>query len=49
MMGLMLHSKGKQLMRTEQYRDALEVLQMGEVSSLFAHVSKNSCNLLSAD
>lgn len=30
MMGLMLHSKGKQLIRTEQYRDALEVLHMGE-------------------
>lgn len=30
MMGLMLHSKGKQLMRTEQYKDALEVLLMGE-------------------
>ncbi|XP_021757845.1 NEDD8 ultimate buster 1-like [Chenopodium quinoa] len=30
MMGLMLHTKGKQLMRTQQYKDALEVLEMGE-------------------
>ena len=45
MMGLMLHSKGKQLIRTEQYRDALEVLHMGEVSSKLAHVSKNCSNL----
>lgn len=45
MMGLMLHSKGKQLIRTEQYRDALEVLHMGEVSSMLAHVSKNCSNL----
>ncbi|KAL3641167.1 hypothetical protein CASFOL_016135 [Castilleja foliolosa] len=30
MMGLMLHSNGKALIRREQYRDALEVLTMGE-------------------
>ncbi|GMH18984.1 hypothetical protein Nepgr_020825 [Nepenthes gracilis] len=30
MMGLMLHAKGKQLIRSEQYKDALEVLAMGE-------------------
>lgn len=32
MMGLMLHANAKALMRREQYRDALEVLNMGEVS-----------------
>ena len=32
MMGLMLHANGKALMKREQYRDALEVLNMGEVS-----------------
>lgn len=31
MMGLMLHVKGKQLIRGEKYKDALEVLAMGEV------------------
>lgn len=30
MMGLMLHAKGKQLIKTQQYKDALEVLEMGE-------------------
>lgn len=30
MMGLMLHTKGKQLLRIQQYKDALEVLEMGE-------------------
>ncbi|KAL8488452.1 hypothetical protein ACS0TY_024196 [Phlomoides rotata] len=30
MMGLMLHANAKALMRREQYRDALEVLTMGE-------------------
>ncbi|GFP89363.1 nedd8 ultimate buster 1 [Phtheirospermum japonicum] len=30
MMGLMLHANGKALIRREQYRDALEVLSMGE-------------------
>ncbi|XP_047944617.1 NEDD8 ultimate buster 1-like isoform X2 [Salvia hispanica] len=32
MMGLMLHANGKALMKREQYRDALEVLNMGEES-----------------
>ncbi|XP_057767917.1 uncharacterized protein LOC130988157 isoform X2 [Salvia miltiorrhiza] len=32
MMGLMLHANGKALMRREQYKDALEVLNMGEES-----------------
>lgn len=32
MMGLMLHANAKALIRREQYRDALEVLTMGEVS-----------------
>ncbi|RDY03563.1 NEDD8 ultimate buster 1, partial [Mucuna pruriens] len=32
MMGLMLHAKGKQLIRQENYKDALEVLSMGEES-----------------
>lgn len=31
MMGLMFHTNAKALMRREQYRDALEVLTMGEV------------------
>ncbi|KAG7984559.1 hypothetical protein I3843_04G166700 [Carya illinoinensis] len=30
MMGLMLHANGKQLIRSENYKDALEVLTMGE-------------------
>ncbi|XP_057968287.1 uncharacterized protein LOC131157874 [Malania oleifera] len=30
MMGLMLHAKGKQLIRKQNYKDALEVLAMGE-------------------
>ncbi|GAB4828208.1 hypothetical protein Ancab_035123 [Ancistrocladus abbreviatus] len=30
MMGLMLHTKGKQLLRKQQFKDALEVLAMGE-------------------
>ncbi|KMT02710.1 hypothetical protein BVRB_8g192990 [Beta vulgaris subsp. vulgaris] len=30
MMGLMLHTKGKQLTRFQQFKDALEVLEMGE-------------------
>ncbi|KNA22319.1 hypothetical protein SOVF_035290 [Spinacia oleracea] len=30
MMGLMLHTKGKQLMRKQQYKDALHVLKLGE-------------------
>lgn len=33
MMGLMLHAKGKRLIRQKNYNDALEVLYMGEVSS----------------
>lgn len=33
MMGLMLHAKGKRLIRQGNYKDALEVLSMGEVSS----------------
>ncbi|KAL9267002.1 NEDD8 ultimate buster 1-like protein [Drosera capensis] len=32
MMGLMLHSKGKQLIESREYKDALEVLTMGEAS-----------------
>lgn len=32
MMGLMLHANAKALLRREQYKDALEVLTMGEVS-----------------
>ena len=32
MMGLMLHTNAKQLIRRENYKDALEVLTMGEVS-----------------
>lgn len=32
MMGLMLHANGKKLIRNENYKDALEVLSMGEVS-----------------
>lgn len=32
MMGLMLHANAKVLLRREQYKDALEVLTMGEVS-----------------
>ncbi|PKI66747.1 hypothetical protein CRG98_012942 [Punica granatum] len=35
MMGLMLHTKGKQLIRKQMYKDALEVLEMGEVSFWF--------------
>ncbi|THG02320.1 hypothetical protein TEA_021162 [Camellia sinensis var. sinensis] len=31
MMGLMLHANAKQLIRTERYKDALEVLAMGEI------------------
>jgi len=34
MMGLMLHAKGKRFIRKGNYKDALEVLTMGEVSSL---------------
>jgi hypothetical protein len=34
MMGLMLHAKGKHLIKGGNYKDALEVLTMGEVSSL---------------
>ena len=33
MMGLMLHANAKRLMNLENYKDALEVLSMGEVSS----------------
>lgn len=33
MMGLMLHANAKQLIRREKYKDALEVLAMGEVSN----------------
>lgn len=32
MMGLMLHANAKNLMAREMYKDALEVLTMGEVS-----------------
>ncbi|CAJ1975612.1 unnamed protein product [Sphenostylis stenocarpa] len=32
MMGLMLHAKGKKLIKQENYKDALEVLSMGEES-----------------
>lgn len=35
MMGLMLHAKGKRLIRQGNYKDALEVLSMGEVSPYF--------------
>lgn len=31
-MGLMLHAKGKKLIKQGNYKDALEVLSMGEVS-----------------
>lgn len=34
MMGLMLHAKGKRLIKGGNYKDALEVLTMGEVSCL---------------
>lgn len=34
MMGLMLHAKGKRLIKQGNYKDALDVLTMGEVSSL---------------
>lgn len=41
MMGLMLHTKGKQLTRFQQFKDALEVLEMGEVSGrLVAFICK---------
>ena len=33
MMGLMLHENSKNLIRRQLYKDALEVLTMGEVSS----------------
>lgn len=33
MMGLMLHANAKQLISREKYKDALEVLAMGEVSN----------------
>lgn len=32
MMGLMLHANAKQMIKKENYKDALEVLSMGEVS-----------------
>lgn len=32
MMGLMLHTNAKQLIQRQNYKDALEVLTMGEVS-----------------
>lgn len=32
MMGLMLHANAKQLIRQHNYKDAVEVLAMGEVS-----------------
>lgn len=32
MMGLMLHANGKGLIRRKMFKDALEVLTMGEVS-----------------
>lgn len=35
MMGLMLHTSAKQLIKKENYSDALEVLTMGEVSCLW--------------
>ena len=38
MMGLMLHANGKALMKKGKYRDALEVLNMGEVS-LYCSIS----------
>lgn len=34
MMGLMLHAKGKRLIKVGNYKDALEVLTMGEVNCL---------------
>ena len=33
MMGLMLHAKGRHLIEKSQYKEALEILSMGEVSS----------------
>lgn len=33
MMGLMLHTNAKALMRRKNYKEALEVLTMGEVSA----------------
>lgn len=35
MMGLMLHANAKQLISREKYKDALEVLAMGEVSNQY--------------
>lgn len=35
MMGLMLHANAKQLIKKENYKDALEVLSMGEVSHYY--------------
>ena len=34
-MGLMLHTKGKELISTQQFKDALKVLEMGEVSGVY--------------
>lgn len=36
MMGLMLHTNAKQLIKKKKYKDALEVLTMGEVGSWYS-------------
>jgi len=43
MMGLMLHAKGKKLIKQGNYKDALEVLSMGEVSVLLVYVLLRMC------
>jgi len=43
MMGLMLHAKGKKLIKQGNYKDALEVLSMGEVSFLLVYVLLRMC------
>lgn len=37
MTGLMLHASAKQLIKKQQYEDALEVLSMGEVCLSVLH------------
>jgi hypothetical protein len=39
MTGLMLHTSGKRFIRKQMFTDALEVLTMGEVSSLCIYLN----------
>lgn len=44
MMGLMLHTNAKQLIKRQNHKDALEILAMGEVK-LTVHFMHESINI----